>query len=822
MDMNVALKITAGVSGQQAVDQLRTSMQKLGDGANDVAGRFGVMKGALAALAGSAVVAGFVAMMRSIIETADKLNDLSQKTGIAVADLDALGYAAELNGTNLDQVSGAISKLARNMGEAAGGSKEAIAVFRQFGISQAEIKNGSITATDALARIADRISQMPDGLQKAAAAQAVFGKSAADIVPLLNAGGRAIREARAELEAMGALMDQSLASAADEFNDNMTRLRRSATAFGLGIAREVLPVLDGFVRGLLQANRDQKALASDMGLRDWAKVAALGIAALVDVLKVASQAILSVIGSYQAVWADLKLAGTFAFGGQGLNPFSEENRRILDTALAERERVVRESNERYVHLWNMNGSAVYDAVKKSLEQIDAAVATPRTALQGGGFSFDFSAGKEQKDSEFDKLKKQLSEQLATTGELTRAQEVLNLLTLERYKEVTPQQRAELLRIAAKIDYTKQLTEYEKELAAFEQKKPEESEFDKLKKQLQEQIAKTGDLTRAQEVLNLLELDRYKEVTPQQRAELLRLAAKIDYTKQLTEDEQELAAFEAEATKQRTEQQTRELGIIRDMRSDRQTEIELLKLQSREVDLFSREYEKLVAAKRHEIAVNEAVVGMLPETAARYREVADELFKARQAIDDLNYAQSRTFDAGAKRALKSYIEEISDVSKQAETLFSNAFRGMEDALVQFVMTGKFNFKELVTSILADMARLFARRAIMQVFTAAFGQGAGTPMPSFEGGGYTGNGGRSGGVDGRGGFMAVLHPNETVVDHSKNNGNAAMSNSVVVNVNVESNSEQVSTKEGAGELGRVISSAVKQELINQKRPGGLLAA
>ncbi|KQQ72925.1 hypothetical protein ASF70_15755 [Rhizobium sp. Leaf321] len=38
-------------------------------------------------------------------------------------------------------------------------------------------------------------------------------------------------------------------------------------------------------------------------------------------------------------------------------------------------------------------------------------------------------------------------------------------------------------------------------------------------------------------------------------------------------------------------------------------------------------------------------------------------------------------------------------------------------------------------------------------------------SFDGGGYTGAGARSGGLDGKGGFMALLHPDESVVDHSK---------------------------------------------------------
>jgi hypothetical protein len=40
-----------------------------------------------------------------------------------------------------------------------------------------------------------------------------------------------------------------------------------------------------------------------------------------------------------------------------------------------------------------------------------------------------------------------------------------------------------------------------------------------------------------------------------------------------------------------------------------------------------------------------------------------------------------------------------------------------------------------------------------------------VPSFEGGGYTGNAPRSGGLDGRGGFMAMVHPRETIIDHTR---------------------------------------------------------
>ncbi len=50
-------------------------------------------------------------------------------------------------------------------------------------------------------------------------------------------------------------------------------------------------------------------------------------------------------------------------------------------------------------------------------------------------------------------------------------------------------------------------------------------------------------------------------------------------------------------------------------------------------------------------------------------------------------------------------------------------------------------------------------------------------SFDGGGFTGSGARTGGVDGKGGFPAILHPNETVIDHTKGQG---MATNVTINI------------------------------------------
>lgn len=108
-------------------------------------------------------------------------------------------------------------------------------------------------------------------------------------------------------------------------------------------------------------------------------------------------------------------------------------------------------------------------------------------------------------------------------------------------------------------------------------------------------------------------------------------------------------------------------------------------------------------------------------------------------------------------------------------FQDAFQKAEDALVDFIRTGKLDFKNFVDSVLNDLARLAVRRYITLPFMDLFGvsgdasggssTGVGLGDEIYEGGGYTGMGARAGGIDGRGGFPAILHPNETVIDHQQ---------------------------------------------------------
>lgn len=91
--------------------------------------------------------------------------------------------------------------------------------------------------------------------------------------------------------------------------------------------------------------------------------------------------------------------------------------------------------------------------------------------------------------------------------------------------------------------------------------------------------------------------------------------------------------------------------------------------------------------------------------------------------------------------------------------------------------------------------------------------GPSLMSFAGGGDTGNGLRSGGLDGMGGFLAMLHPKETVIDRTVSSlGNAGLSDAANPAITIY-NTMQVmpgATEEDGAAFARGVSKELRRQL------------
>jgi len=194
-----------------------------------------------------------------------------------------------------------------------------------------------------------------------------------------------------------------------------------------------------------------------------------------------------------------------------------------------------------------------------------------------------------------------------------------------------------------------------------------------------------------------------------------------------------------------------------------------------------------------------------------------------------YAQAKAtveYDK-AKDAIKDLQVEGRRLNKVFDDAARNGIQSAEDNLVDLVMGAKSvkeAFRDMATSIVRDLVRIAIQQTITNRIAgylfpkATVSQATPATEGSFAGGGYTGRGARAGGVDGKGGFPAILHPNETVIDHSQGQG---MATGVNVTFNISTGVAQTVRAELVSLLPQ-ITDATKNAVVDARRRGGSFSA
>lgn len=235
-----ALRVVLGADTASFEDGLKSAQTRL------TAFGASVAKAGLAATAAFAAAATAIGVgVKRTIDEADKLGKTAQKVGIPVEELSKLSLAADLSGISMEGLSTAMGKLSKTMVEAAAKpTSEAANAFRALGVSVKNSDGSLKSSTQVIQDVAGKFETLKDGAGKTAVAMALFGKSGKDMIPLLNSGSEGLKQASEEAERFGIVIDTKTAKAAENFNDNLTRLGKIKDGIVLKITAGMLPALE--------------------------------------------------------------------------------------------------------------------------------------------------------------------------------------------------------------------------------------------------------------------------------------------------------------------------------------------------------------------------------------------------------------------------------------------------------------------------------------------------------------------------------------------------------------------------------------------------
>src|SRR5690606_7013155 len=121
------------------------------------------------------------------------------------------------------------------------GNGEAQKGYNALGISDKDAEGNLKSSDQLLQEVAGKFAQFEDGANKTALAVNLFGKSGADLIPLLNAGAEGIQDMKDEAVELGLTFDQATGKADEAFIDHLTRLDADNKGLFNRSATQLLP-----------------------------------------------------------------------------------------------------------------------------------------------------------------------------------------------------------------------------------------------------------------------------------------------------------------------------------------------------------------------------------------------------------------------------------------------------------------------------------------------------------------------------------------------------------------------------------------------------
>jgi len=263
----------------------------------------------------------------------------------------------------------------------------------------------------------------------------------------------------------------------------------------------------------------------------------------------------------------------------------------------------------------------------------------------------------------------------------------------------------------------------------------------------------------------------------------------------------------------------------------QAQIDQLNLEREAMGMSTEQFKVHSEQIKYQAELNKLLVGKSPEMVAAFRAEADALQEKKIAAMAANDEFKRSFEYGMIKGMENVRDTTLNVASAVDSAWTNAFSGLEDALVSFVKTGKLDFKSLADSIISDLIRIQVR----SMLAGMFGGGGGFNLGSLFGFGSTGGyspptfGPRAAGgpvsanspyiVGEKGPELFMPGSSGSIVPNNRLGGG---SDGVTINqtINISTGVQQTVRAE-IQQLLPQISNAAKNAVVDAKRRGGSFA-
>ena len=261
----------------KAFDEMKSSLE----GAKSAAGDF-VKTLAGVTAAATAAVSGLFAFTKGAAQWADDVNTLSKTTGIGTAELQKFMYATDLIDVSVETLSGALTKLTRNMAEP---SKAAAAAFDTLKVSTTDATGALRDRQTVFYETIEALGKVANETERDALAMDIFGKSAQELNPLIKGGAQVLKELGDEAERAGLILSQETLDGLNQFNDKLDLLKAKGTAIKNLAAAEMTPAFDGLLEVADELLDDINEMAKSGELKKLAKELGEGIKNAANALK---------------------------------------------------------------------------------------------------------------------------------------------------------------------------------------------------------------------------------------------------------------------------------------------------------------------------------------------------------------------------------------------------------------------------------------------------------------------------------------------------------------------------------------------------------